>query len=156
MCPIDIGIGFEDLEKLARPPLVPDGTYETVIDKVDDSPVQQSGRPQWKFTLRIINRPDLEVKGNRNLFVYAQLPWIDPDTKQWDYTATFTIVNIISGTGMQIQGTQLPDKEVFQGRPLVVKVDQVTRKGTENDPEPIKDNRVRIITKKRGGGGMVS
>lgn len=149
--PIDIGIGFEDLEKLAKPPLVPDNTYETVIEDVVDSPVKQSGRPQWKVTLKIINRLEPELQ-NRFLFVYAQLPWIDPTTQQWDYSNTFTIVNIINGTGMQIQGNQIPDKEVFKGRSLVVKVSKVIRKGTESDPEPTWDNRVQIVTKKRGGG----
>lgn len=151
MCPIDIGIGFEDLEKLARPPLVADGTYETVVEKVDDSPVQQSGRPQWRFTIKIVNRPEPELQ-SKFLFVYAQLPWIDPDTKQWDYSNTFTLVNIINGTGMQIQGNMIPDKEVFQGKGLVVRVSKVVRKGTEHDPEPTWDNRVQIVTKKRGGG----
>ena len=151
MCPIDIGIGFEDLEKMARPPLVPEGAYETIIDKVDDSPVQQSGRPQWRFSLKIANRMEPEFQ-NRILFVYAQLPWIDPDTKQWDYSNTFTLVNIINGAGMQIQGSMIPDKEAFQGRPLVVKVSKVMRKGTEHDPDPTWDNRVQIVTKKKGGG----
>jgi len=151
MCPIDIGIGFDDLEKMAKPPLVPDGTYETIIDKVEDSPVQQSGRPQWRFGLKIANRMEPEFQ-NRILFVYAQLPWIDPDTKQWDYSNTFTLVNIINGAGMQIQGNMIPDKEVFQGRPLVVKVSKVMRKGTEHDPDPTWDNRTQIVTKKRGGG----
>ena len=151
MSPIDIGIGFEDLEKLARPPLVGDGTYETVVEKVEDSPVQQSKRPQWKVTLKIVNRIEPELQ-NRFLFIYAQLPWIDPATSQWDYANTFTLVNLITGTGMQIQGSILPEKEVFQGKPLIVRVSTVTRKGTENDPEPIKDNRVQIVAKKRGGG----
>ena len=149
--PIDIGIGFEDLERMAKPPLVGDGTYETVVEDVADSPVKQTGRPQWKVTLKIINRPEPELQ-NKFLFVYAQLPWIDPATQLWDYSNTFTIVNIINGTGMQIQGSSIPDKEVFQGRPLVVKVSTVTRKGTESDPDPIRDNRVQIVTKKRGGG----
>jgi hypothetical protein len=149
--PLDIGIGFEDLERMAKPPLVADGTYETVVDKMEDSPVQQSGRPQWKITLKIVNRVEPEFQ-NRFLFIYAQLPWIDPDTKKWDYSNTFTLVNLINGTGMQIQGNMIPDKELFQGRGLVVRVSQVTRKGTEHDPDPIKDNRVQIVTKKRGGG----
>lgn len=149
--PIDIGIGFEDLEKLARPPLVGDGTYETIVEKVDDSPVQQTGRPQWRVTLKIVNRFEPEFQ-NRFLFIYAQLPWIDPDTKQWDYSNTFTLVNILNGTGTQVQGTMLPDKEVFQGKSLVVKVSKQIRKGTEHDPEPTWDNRVQIVTKKRGGG----
>ena len=151
MCPIDIGIGFDDLEKLAKPPLVNDGTYATVVEKVEDSPVKQSGRPQWKITLKIVNRVEPELQ-NKFLFIYAQLPWIDPATQQWDYSNTFTIVNLISGTGMQVQGTQIPDKELFQGRPLVVKTTKVIRKGTENDPDPTWDNRVSIVTKKKGGG----
>lgn len=148
--PIDIGIGFDDLERLAKPPLVGDGTYETVVEDVVDSPVKQSGRPQWKVTLKIVNRPEPELQ-NKFLFVYAQLPWIDPATGQWDYSNTFTLVGIISGTGMQIQGSMIPDKEAFKGRPLVVKVSKVIRKGTEGDPEPTWDNRVQIVTKKKGG-----
>jgi len=151
MAPLDIGIGFEDLEKLAKPPLVADATYETVVEDMADSPVQKSGRPQWKVTLRIINRPEPELQ-NKFLFIYAQLPWIDPGTQQWDYSNTFTLVSLISGTGMQIQGSLLPDKEMFKGRPLVVKTTKVIRKGTESDPEPTWDNRVQIVTKKKGGG----
>jgi len=149
--PIDIGIGFEDLEKLARPALVEDGTYETVVEDMTDSPVKQTGRPQWKVTLKIINRVESELQ-NKFLFIYAQLPWIDPTTKQWDYSNTFTLVNLMNGTGMGVQGTMIPDKEVFKGRPLVVKTSKVIRKGTESDPEPTWDNRVQIVTKKKGGG----
>lgn len=149
--PIDIGIGFEGLEKLARPPLVADGVYETVVEDIVDAPVQQTGRPQWKISLKILNRPEPEMQ-NKLLFIYAQLPWIDGSTQQWDYSFTFTLVNFINGTGMQIQGNLIPDKEMFKGRPLVVKVDKRVRKGTENDPEPTWDNRVQIVTKKKGGG----
>ncbi len=149
--PLDIGIGFDDLERLAKPPLVGDGAYETVVEDIVDAPVKQSGRPQWKVTLKILNRPEPELQ-NRFLFIYAQLPWIDPSTQQWDYSNTFTLVNIISGTRMQIQGSMLPDKEMFKGRPLVVKVSKVMRKGTESDPEPTWDNRAQIVTKKKGGG----
>ena len=151
MSPIDIGIGFEDLEKMARPPLVGDGTYETVVEKIEDSPVQQTGRPQWKITLKIVNRIEPEYQ-NHFFFIYAQLPWIDPGTGKWDYANTFTLVNLIKGTGMQIQGNMIPDKEMFQGKGLIVRVNTVTRKGTETDPEPTRDNRVQIVTKKRGGG----
>jgi len=147
--PIDLGIGFEELEKLAKPALIPDGTYEFVVEKVEDSPVQQSGRPQWRFQLKIINRPDIV---NRSVFYYTQLPWIDPDTKAWDYSMTFGLVNIINGTGMTVQGTQLADKEVFQGRTGVMKIGHRTRKGTENDPEPTIDQSVAIVTKRKGGG----
>ena len=156
--PIDLGIGFDELDRLSRPPLFPDGTYEFVIDKVEDSPVKESGRPQWKLTLKPVNRPDLEsdsqFKG-RGVFLYAQLPWIDPDTKQWDYSNTFTLVNLIKGTGMQVAGTQMPDKEAFVGRTGVMKLGHRTRKGTENDPEPTIDQQVSIVVK-RGGGGVVA
>jgi len=155
MAPIDLGIGFEELERMAKPPLFPDGSYEFVVEKVDDSPVQQSKRPQWRFQLRPVNRPDLEsdskYKG-RSLFYYAQLPWIDPDTGRWDYTNTFSLVAIINGTGMQVQGTSIPDKEVFQGKTGVMKLGHRTRKGTEGDPEPTIDQAVSIVTKRKGGG----
>lgn len=152
MCPIDIGVGFDALEKMVQPKLVPDGSYNTLIEKVDDSPVQQSGRPQWRFQLKVADRPDLEAQGIKYLFVYAQLPWIDPDTRQWDYSFCFTIVDIINASGMIIQGNQIPDKEVFVGRSLPVRVGQRVRKGTENDPEgPTYDNTVKIIAKKHGG-----
>lgn len=149
MSPIDLGVGFEELERLAKPPLIPDGVYEFMVAKVEDSPVKESGRPQWRFQLTIINRPDLI---NRSVFFYTQLPWIDPDTKQWDYSNTFSLVNIINGTGLQIQGRELPDKEVFQGRGGVMKVGHRVRKGTEGDPEPTIDQSVAIVTKRKGGG----
>jgi len=149
MSPIDLGIGFEEMEKLARPPLIPDGTYEFVVAKIEDSPVQQSGRPQWRCQLTIINRPDLV---NRSVFYYCQLPWIDPDSKQWDYSNTFGLVNFVNGTGMEIHGKSIPDKEAFQGRTGVMKVGHRTRKGTETDPEPTIDQSVAIVTKRKGGG----
>ena len=153
MAPIDIGIGFDALAKLVQPKLVPDGSYNTMIEKVEESPVQQSGRPQWRLQLRILDRPDLDEQGVKYLFIYAQLPWIDPDTKEWDYSNCFTLVDIINASGMAIQGTQLPDKEVFFGKPLPVRVGRRVRKGTETDPEgPTYDNQVKIITKKKGGG----
>ena len=151
--PIDIGIDFEGLEKLAKPTLVPDGTYETVIEKVDDSPVKQTGRPQWRFSLKIVNRMEAELQ-NKMVFVYAQLPWIDPATQQWDYSFTFTLVDIVKGTGMQVVGTQIPDPEAFIGRGLIVVVGNQKRKGTESDADPIYDNTVKIVRKK--GGGLVS
>lgn len=146
---IDLGIGFEELERMAKPPLIPDGTYEFVVEDVTDSPVQQSGRPQWKFQLKVINRPDFV---NRSVFYYTQLPWIDPDTKQWDYSMTFGLVNIVNGTGMQIQGKVLPDMEIFKGRTGVMKLGHRTRKGTETDPDPTIDQSVAIVTKRKGGG----
>lgn len=153
--PIDLGIGFEELERMAKPPLFVDGNYEFMIEKVDDSPVQQTGRPQWRLQLKPINRPDLEAdpkyKG-RSVFLYVQLPWIDPDTKEWDYSNTFTLVNLINGTGMQVTGTQIPDKEVFQGRTGVMNLGHRTRKGTEGDPEPTIDQKINIVTKRKGGG----
>ena len=155
MAPINIGIGFDALEKLVQPKLVPDGSYNTMIEKVDESPVQRTGRPQWRFQLRILDRPDLEAQGIRYLFLYAQLPWIDPDTREWDYSNCFTIVDIINTTGMMIQGAQLPDKEVFFGKPLPVKAEKRVRKGTETDLDgPTYDNSVKIITKKKGGGSV--
>ena len=161
---IDLGVGFDALEQLAKPPLFPDGSYEFSIEKVEDSPVQQTGRPQWRFQLKPINRPDLEAdpkyKG-RSVFYYAQLPWIDPDTKVWDYSNTFSIVAIVNGTGMQVSAPN-PDptgttfygipKEVFQGRTGVMKLGHRTRKGTEGDPEPTIDQSVSIVTKRKGGG----
>jgi len=157
MSPVELGIGFDELDDLSRPALVPDGTCEYSIAAVDDSPVQQSGRPQWRFRLKVINRPDLP---NSSLFSYAQLPWIDPDTKQWDYANTFTIVDIVKQAGIQVSQPN-PDptgatfygipREVFVGKTGVMKVGHKPRK---DDPDTI-DNTVRIVTKKKGGGSVV-
>lgn len=149
MSPIDLGVGFEELERMAKPPLIADGSYEFVVEDVIESPVKDSGRPQWRFQLKIINRPDIV---NRSVFYYTQLPWIDPINQQWDYSMTFALVNIINGTGMQIEGRSLPEMEVFKGRTGVMKLGHRVRKGTEADPEPIIDQSVTIVTKRKGGG----
>jgi Protein of unknown function (DUF669) len=164
---IDLGIGFDELDRLSRPPLFSDGTYEFMIEKVESAHVQQSGRPQWRFQLKIINRPDLDNDPNykgRSLFYYAQLPWIDPDTQQWDYTMTFGIVNMVKGIGIQVTSPN-PDqtgetfyglpREAFQGKTGPMKLSHRTRKGTEGDPEPTIDQQINIVVK-RGGGGVVA
>ncbi len=151
---IETGIGYEELEKLARPPLIPDGSYEFSIKNVEDSPVKGSGRPQWNFHLEIINRPDLT---GRVAFYRAQLPWVDPTSNQWDYLYTFGITDLVSGVGITLtQPTPDPagltfygvPKEAFVGRTGVMKIGHRPRK---DEPETI-DNSVKIVTKKKGGG----
>ena len=150
---MELGIDFDQLEKEVRPPLVPDGIYDFQIADVTDSPVQQSGRPQWRFRLQIINRPDLP---NRSLFVYAQLPWIDPDKKDWDYSNCFSIVDIVNGADMQVtQPNPDPSGQTFYGIPMEMfkgRTGQmkVTHKPRKDEPETI-DNVTRIVTKKKGG-----
>lgn len=167
--PIDLGIGFEELEKKAAPPLIPDGNYEGSIEKVDSSPVKESGktpgRPQWKFTIKLTDRPDIPEVKNRSVFVYAQLPWVNPATGQWDYDNIFTIVGVFGWTGF---APRLPNadptgdtfygiqKEEFIGNPILLKIGHEERKDAQGLPTGEISNTTRIINKKKPSGGTVA
>lgn len=143
--PIDLGIDFEEFEKMSLPPLITPGKYEFQVETRADETTTMIGRPMWVFYLKIINRPDIP---NRSLRYSCQLPWLDVSTGKMDYSNTFALLNLIHGTGLEVRGSQLPDKEVFFGRMGVMTVDQKPRK---NDPEMI-DNTASIVTKRKGGG----
>jgi len=147
MAPLELGIEFDELEKMSRPPLIPDGTYEFVVDSRAEDSATGEGRPMWVFYLKIVNRPDI---GERSIRYSCLLPWIDPIKQQWDYSATFAIVDLINGTNMVIQGKQLPDKEAFFGRTGVMKVGHKQRKGEED----LIDNTAKVVTKRKGGPGV--
>ncbi len=159
--PIDLGIGFEELEKKSAPPLIPDGNYEGTIEKVDSSPVKATNRPQWKFTIKLTDRVDLPEVKNRSVFVYAQLPWVDPSSGQWDYDNTFAIVGIFGWTGLV---PRVPNadpsgdtfygvmKEEFVGKHLLLKIGHEPRKDV---PDEI-SNAIRVINKKKPSGGVVA
>lgn len=141
--PLQIGIDFEEFEKLSRPPLIPDGTYEFMVDSRCDETTTAEGRPMWVFYLKIINNPTV---GDRSIRYSCLLPWIDPVKNTWDYSATFAIVDLINGTDMVIRGKELPDKEAFFGRTGVMKVGHKARKGEED----VVDNTAKIVTKRKG------
>ena len=154
MLDMSVGKSFDELERDNAPTPI-NGTVEVLIDKVEDAPVRKNNRPQWKFTLKVVNRPDLP---NRNVFMYAQLPWQDPaQGGAWDYSNTFTIVNIKNATKISIPDGAVPDpkgetlygipKQSFVGLGMVVNVMSVPR---EDDPDLMGD-KVKIILPKKGG-----
>ncbi len=141
--PIDLGMEFDEFEKLSQPPPVPPATYEFVVDSRAEEANTTSGRPMWIFYLKIINRPEFV---NRSIRYSCLMPWDDPATGQKDLSNTFNIVNLIRGTAMEVHGSQIPDKEYFFGRSGVMNVIQKPRKG---DPEII-NNQATVVTKRRG------
>ena len=145
MSPISLGIDFAELEQMAKPPLLPDGTYEGAVEKIEDG-TQSTGRPMWFVRVRILNRPDL---GNRQVTHMVTLPWQDPTQGgQWDYSNTFSLVNLINGVHMQVAGKNIPDKEAFYGKTGILKVGHRPRK---DDPETI-DQTVSWVVPRKGGG----
>lgn len=158
MSPIDLGLNQEQLEKEARPPLIPDGTYEFMVDHIDefhlnpDGTPTNTGRPRWVWWLRIINRPDL----NRMARYSTPLTWRDPNGELITSGIGF-LHDILGGTGVRLQGTSLAQKETYYGRTGVMSIGHKPRpKQDPNDPEEeeIIDNTVRIVVKRKGGGGV--
>ena len=142
MSPIELGIDFDELEKISRPKPIPNGEYEFIVDARADESTTSEGRPMWIFYLKVMNRPDI---GDRSVRYPCLLPWRNPATGQMDYTNCFALVDLINGTQMIIQGKQIPDKEAFFGRTGVMNVTQKPRKGEED----VVDNVARIATKRR-------
>jgi hypothetical protein len=152
---IDLGLNQEQLEKEARPPLIPDGTYEFMVDHIDefhlnpDGTPTNDGRPRWVWWLKIINRPDL----NRMARYSTPLTWRDPNGDLITSGIGF-LHDILVGTGVRLQGTSLAQKETYYGRTGVMSVGHKPRaKADPNDPneEEVIDNTVRIVVKRRGG-----
>jgi hypothetical protein len=145
MSPISLGIDFSELEQLAKPPLVPDGTYEGTVEEIKETN-WASGRPAWFVRIRILNRPDIK---NPLVSQSVGLPWQDPaQGGQWDYSNTFSLVNLINGVHMQVAGKNIPDKESFYGKSGIIKVGHKPRK---DDPEQI-DQTVNWVVPRKGGG----
>ncbi len=145
MCPIDLGMEFDAFAELSQPLPIPPATYEFIVDSKAEETTTGVGRPMWVFYLKIINNPEFV---NRSIRYACLMPWDDPQTGQKDLSNTFNIVNLIKGTGMEIHGGVIPDKEFFFGRRGAMSVTQEARK---NDPEII-DNRAKVLTKRKGGG----
>lgn len=151
MSPIELGVGIDELERMASPTPI-NGAVELRIEEVDDAPVKATNRPQWRFRMVVLNRPDLP---NRSVFVYAQLPWCDPSKGgEWDYLNTFTILNIMKATKLQpVKANPDPTggdfyglpKEAFKGATLTAVVTTVPR---SDDPDLMGD-KVKIIVPKQ-------
>ena len=153
---IELGLSQAELEKEARPPLIPDGTYEFLVERIDefhlnpDGTPTGDGRPRWVAFLKIINRPDIS---NRSARYSMPLTWKD-NSGQLITSGIGFLHDFLSGTGSQLQGTQLPPKETFYGRQGVMKIGAKPRaKVDPSDPneEEIIDNTVRIVVKRKGG-----
>lgn len=138
---IDLGIDFEQAEKESRPPLIPDGKYEFLVQDIQEV-TTQAGRPSLRWWLQIINRPDVV---NRRLPYNTPLPWIDPSSKERDASGLGLLVGVIDAIGARWSGTTLPDKETFFGRTGVMTVSQ---RPNRNDPEQL-ENQVRMVSKRK-------
>ncbi len=144
---------LEQWEKESKPPLIPDATYEFIVKSIDDSKQTKEGRPRWMWFLTIINRPDLI---NRSVVYGTPMPWVKPDGS-FDASGGGFLVDILNGIGKKFSGVMppYPQKELYYGSMGVMKVDHRPRqKQNPNDPEEeeIIDNRVKIVTKRTGGG----
>lgn len=153
---IELGLNQEQLEKEARPPLIPDGTYEFMVDHIDEFYLNPDGsptnerRPRWVWWLKIINRPDV----NRMARYSTPLTWRDAEGQLVTSGIGF-LHDVLTGTGIKLMGTTLASKETYYGRTGVMAVGHKPRnKADPNDPEEeeIIDNTVRIVVKRRGGG----
>lgn len=155
---IELGLNQEQLEKEARPPLIPDGNYEFMVDHIDefhlnpDGTFTNTGRPRWVWWLKIINRPDV----NRIARYSTPLTWRDSSGELITSGIGF-LHNILAGTGVRLQGTSLAQKETYYGRTGVMNIIHKPRaKANPNDPdeEEIIDNEVRIVVKRRSSGNV--
>ncbi|MEM2125010.1 MAG: hypothetical protein QXQ53_01270 [Candidatus Methanosuratincola sp.] len=141
---------FEKAEELAKMPLVEPGTYEFVVDRIDDSNTVD-GRPRWVVFLRIVNN---ERFANRVLIYNAVLPWIDPTTGQWDTTGIGLLTQLCQGTATQWLGdlrkpeVQATLKQALMGKTGFMRVGY--REYVDSTTgEKTKANRVRIVTGRR-------
>jgi len=140
MSPIELGIGWGEMEKESRGKPLPDGTYEFIVNRIDESETA-AGRPRWIWYLQVINHPSLN---GRTVRYGTPLPWVD-HSGQKDASGVAFLFRILNGIGKQIMGTQLPDKESFYGAGGFMKVKGVPDR---NDPDVIYNEAAIVQPKK--------
>jgi hypothetical protein len=140
MSPIELGIGWGEMEKEARGKPLPDATYEFIVDHIDEQETA-AGRPRWIWFLKVINHPQYN---GRTVRYGTPLPWTD-SSGQKDTSGIAFLFRMINGCGKQIMGTQLPDKEFFYGAGGFMKVKGVPDR---NDPDTIYNEAAIVQPKK--------
>lgn len=139
--PIDLGIDYDAAEKESRPPIIVDGTYEFLVDHIDEGNTLE-GRPSWTVWLKIVNKPEYP---NRLVPYRIYFPWTDPANGQPDRSGLYLLVNFIDGIGERWTGTILPDKEVFYGKGGFMRIGH---RPNRQDPE-VNENTVAVVRAKR-------
>ena len=150
---VDLQIGAEGITpelmtKFSKIPPVDSKTYGFIVDEVTLGNNQKTGRPQITAWLRIT---DDQKYPNSRLPFNMNLPWISPETGQWDVSFGYTLVDLMNGTGKPWVGDIRKPEVQEAWKVTLVGATGFMRVGQQPDKEDssIIYNRVKVIAAKR-------
>ena len=150
MTTIDLGVNFEDVKDADKFPVLPNGTYQFTVAKIDlkaSGPASKiPGRPMLVWTLTFTH-PESGQKVN--IFHNSVLPWLPPGQSELDISGVGMLVGVCKAVGLPWAGAQI-DPTAYLGRSGHAVVSQRTKQikdpaGTGlyvDDPNGAKNNNI--------------
>ena len=104
---IDLGISFEDAEKEASF-LIPDDDYQVTVRGFEDTTVQDTGRPMYRWNLEVTDPTKPEANG-KFLAYFTPLPWQAPTG--FETKGIGLLQNLAKATGRPWEGSNFDPTE---------------------------------------------